>query len=78
MTSTKSERTSDTVDFFPHHIKIPKNSSADSAEIVASPFKFEEPALAAIKKTIINFQLGYNDPKLNGHSKVLNFLGWNN
>ena len=62
MTSTKSEKTSGTVDFFPNHFDIPKTSSADAETIEESqlihalenptpalPFKVEEPALAAIK-----------------------------
>ena len=62
MTSTKSKRPSDTVDFFPRHFDMPKTSSEDSAVIVESklihslgkptpesPFKVEEPALAFIK-----------------------------
>ena len=36
ITSTKSERTSDTVDFFFHHFYMPKTSSSDSTAIVAS------------------------------------------
>ena len=35
MTSTKSERTSDTVDLFPRHFYIPKTSSAYAVEIAA-------------------------------------------
>ena len=62
MTSTKSERTSYTVDFFPRHFDFPKTSPVDAASTaaskfihdletptLASPFKVEEPALAAIK-----------------------------
>ena len=53
---------SDTVDYFPHHFYISKNSSADAAAIVesqlihapenprfASPLKVEEPSISAIK-----------------------------
>ena len=35
MTSTNSYRTSDTVDFLPHHFDISKTSSVDAAEIAA-------------------------------------------
>ena len=76
MTSTKSEKTSNTVDFFPRHFGMPKNSSVDESAIAASqsihdienqaqesPCKMEEPSLATIKTISENIKCAVQPPE---------------
>ena len=76
MTSTKADRTSDTVDFFPHYFDMTKTSSADSASVTASKLihalenptpasslKVEESVLAAILKTSEIFKCAVQSPE---------------
>ena len=86
MASTKTERSSEIVDFLPHHSDTLKTSSADSAAITASqliyalekptptsPSKVEEPAISTIKNYQKFSNVQCNHCILNSHTKVINF-----
>ena len=91
MTNTKANRTSDTVDLFPHQFDMTKTYSEDSSAIIESklipalenptpalPLKVEQPALADIKNYQKCSNVQYNHQRPNGHSKVINFQGCKN